>query len=169
MTDASDVPGTPSDTLIPTEIKIRRESRVLEIAFSNAQSFTLPFEYLRVFSPSAEVRGHGAKSFDTMQWPEKKQEVRITKIVPVGCYAIQLHFDDGHNTGLYTWELLYELGMQQTENWAEYQRRFPVDGLASHATGHATGNTVGNSTDNLTDKPMDSSMDSSMDNSPRHK
>lgn len=109
--------------MTPTEIKLRRESKLLDIQFPATLEFSLPFEYLRVFSPSAEVRGHGGRSFDTMNWPLNKQKITITRIVPVGNYALQLHFDDGHNTGLYSWDYLLELGEKQAEYWAIYCAR----------------------------------------------
>lgn len=101
--------------MIPTEIKLHRRSRVLEIAFDDGQRFDLPCELLRVHSPSAEVQGHG-------EWvvPTGKEAVNITRIEPVGQYAVRLTFDDGHNTGLYTWDYLYDLGAHRERYWAKY-------------------------------------------------
>src|ERR1700722_5175490 len=104
----------------PTEIKIRTRSRILEVSFDDGSHFELPFEYLRVFSPSAEVTGHGAGE-GVLQ--TGKQNVGIGGVEPGGNYALRLLFDDGHNTGLYTWTLLYELGRERDRKWARYLQR----------------------------------------------
>lgn len=104
----------------PTEIKLRSRSRVLEVTFADGQRFALPFEYLRVHSPSAEVKGHGPGQEVLVLG---KENVAITAVEPVGQYAVKLVFDDGHDTGLYTWSYLYELGVHQAEKWARYQER----------------------------------------------
>jgi DUF971 family protein len=104
----------------PTDIKLRTGSRLLEVQFDDGSHFELPFEYLRVFSPSAEVRGHGGGE-GTLQLG--KQAVGISSIEPVGNYALRLFFDDGHNTGLYSWSVLYQLGKGREENWARYLQR----------------------------------------------
>jgi DUF971 family protein len=109
-------PGAPQ----PTDIKLRTGSRLLEVHFDDGSHFELPFEYLRVFSPSAEVRGHGGGE-GTLQLG--KQAVGISSIEPVGNYALRLFFDDGHNTGLYSWSVLYQLGKGREENWARYLQR----------------------------------------------
>ncbi len=101
----------------PTDIKLHSLSAILEIAFSDGAHFELPCEYLRVYSPSAEVRGHGPGQ-ETLQLD--KQDVNIESIRSVGNYAVALCFDDGHDTGIYTWELLYNLGQHHEELWAEY-------------------------------------------------
>jgi len=101
----------------PTELNLHRDSRVLEISFDNGEHYNLSCEYLRVFSPSAEVRGHGPGQ-ETLQLG--KEEVNIEQITPVGNYAVCLHFDDGHNTGIYSWDTLYDLGSNQQENWKSY-------------------------------------------------
>lgn len=101
----------------PTDIKLHQKSRVLEITFDDGAHFELPCEYLRVYSPSAEVRGHGPGQ-EVLQIG--KENVNITGIEPVGNYAIQLDFDDGHNTGIYSWDTLYTLGTEQEALWAEY-------------------------------------------------
>jgi DUF971 family protein len=101
----------------PTELNLHRQSRVLEVTFSDGSHFTFPCEYLRVFSPSAEVQGHGPGQ-RVLQLG--KESVNIDKIEPVGNYAICLHFDDEHNTGIYSWEYLYNLGVSQEKNWADY-------------------------------------------------
>jgi len=105
---------------IPTEIKLRLASRVLEVSFADGSRFELPFEYLRVHSPSAEVKGHGPGQ-ETLVLG--KENVAIRAVEPVGQYAVRLVFDDGHNTGLYTWKYLHELGRDQTSNWARYLER----------------------------------------------
>jgi DUF971 family protein len=102
---------------IPTEINLHRQSRVLEISYDEGSHFNLPCEYLRVFSPSAEVQGHGPGQ-RVLQ--VGKEEVNIDKIEPVGHYAVCLHFDDGHNTGIYSWDYLYQLGQGHEHNWQEY-------------------------------------------------
>jgi DUF971 family protein len=110
----------------PTEIKIRTRSRILEVSFDDGTHFELPFEYLRVFSPSAEVTGHGAGE-GVLQ--TGKEHVGIERTEPVGNYALRLHFDDGHNTGLYSWSLLHELGVQQAAKWARYLERCAEAGV----------------------------------------
>jgi DUF971 family protein len=104
----------------PTEIKLRRQSRVLDVAFDDGQRFELPFEYLRVYSPSAEVRGHGPGQ-ETLQLG--KHEVQVVNVDPIGNYAVRLVFDDGHDTGLYSWDYLYELCTRQAEHWQDYLDR----------------------------------------------
>lgn len=106
--------------LIPTDIKLLQKTRVVEITFDNGKHFSLPCEYLRVFSPSAEVRGHGASQGKLVAG---KQNVNIISIEPVGNYAIKLIFDDGHHTGLYSWETLYDLALNYSENWQRYLDR----------------------------------------------
>jgi len=100
-----------------TELNLHRQSRVLEISFDDGARFNLPCELLRVFSPSAEVQGHGPGQ-GTLQ--VGKEDVNIDQIEPVGHYAICLHFDDEHNTGIYSWDYLYNLGKHQEELWAQY-------------------------------------------------
>jgi DUF971 family protein len=101
----------------PTEIKLLQKSRVLEITFEDGQSFSLPCEYLRVYSPSAEVRGH---SFAHGKTEVGKEKVNIIGMEPVGQYAIKLVFDDGHDTGIYSFDWLYELGVNQESYWQRY-------------------------------------------------
>lgn len=115
------MPGKP----IPTELNLHRKSRVLEITFNDGSHFNLPCEYLRVFSPSAEVRGHGPGQ-EKLQ--VGKEEVGIDQILPVGNYAVSIHFDDGHNTGIYSWETLYNLGKQHETNWQDYLKRLEAAG-----------------------------------------
>ena len=110
----------------PSAIKLRTVSRILEVEFDDGASFDLPFEYLRVFSPSAEVTGH---SIGEGILQTGKENVTITRIEPVGNYALRLHFDDGHNTGLYSWDVLHELGSRQRANWARYLERCAEAGI----------------------------------------
>ncbi len=111
----------------PTNIKSRTKSRVLEVSFDDGSVFELPYEYLRVFSPSAEVRGHGPGQ---EQLQLGKHEVAIAQVEPVGNYAVKLVFDDGHNTGLYTWAYLYELGRDRSQKWQSYLDRLKELGIA---------------------------------------
>ncbi len=115
------------DTPNPTEIKLHQRSRVLEVAFEDGERFELPCEYLRVHSPSAEVKGHGPGQGKLQAG---KQNVNISAIEPVGQYAVRLIFDDGHNTGLYSWKLLYELGRDQADKWRAYLEQLEQAGLA---------------------------------------
>jgi len=112
--------GLDKSTPSPTEIKLHQKSRVLEIAFADGMHFKLPYEFLRVYSPSAEVRGHGPGQ-EVLQIG--KQNIEITQLEPVGTYAVQPVFSDGHDTGLYSWDYLYSLGMNQDEMWQHYLRR----------------------------------------------
>lgn len=111
----------------PLAIKSRTRSRLLEIRFDDGAVFELPYEYLRVFSPSAEVRGHGPGQ---EQLQLGKHEVGIKRIEPVGSYAVRLVFDDGHDSGLYTWDYLHELGRRHGENWQQYLARLADLGIA---------------------------------------
>lgn len=104
---------------IPTKVHLRRSSNQLELHFSE-EVFSLPAEYLRVYSPSAEVRGHG-KGQEQLQFG--KMKVAITHMEAQGNYAIKIHFDDGHNTGIYTWDYLYQLGSRYDDYWQDYLRR----------------------------------------------
>ncbi len=113
------------DTPLPTEIKLHQVSRLLEISFDDGKIFHLPCEFLRVHSPSAEVRGHG-KGQETLQ--VGKKNVKIKAIEPVGNYAVQLSFSDGHNTGLYSWDILYDYGARQDELWTDYLKRLEAAG-----------------------------------------
>src|ERR1700716_3315615 len=104
----------------PTEIKLHQKSRMLEISFADGNTFRLPCELLRVYSPSAEVRGHGPGQ-EVLQIGKKN--VEITRIEPVGTYAVQLYFSDGHDTGIFSWDLLYDYGARQDSMWQSYLRR----------------------------------------------
>ncbi len=111
---------------LPTALTVHRQSRVLEIAFGSGEIFSLPFEFLRVYSPSAEVRGHGAGQ-EVLQ--TGKREALVTAIDPVGNYAVQLHFSDGHNTGIYSWDYLHWLGANQAQLWEDYLQRLEAAGF----------------------------------------
>ena len=114
----------------PTEIRLRRQSRRLELTFDDGAAFSLPAEYLRVYSPSAEVRGHGPGQ-EVLQ--VGKESVGIADVEPVGQYAVRLVFDDGHDTGLYSWDYLYELGASQKSRWQRYLERLAQAGHARRA------------------------------------
>jgi DUF971 family protein len=109
----------------PTDIALHQKSRVLEITFDDGACFKLPCEYLRVYSPSAEVQGHGPGQ-QVLQLG--KEYVGITEIEPVGNYAVRLVFDDGHNTGIFSWNYLYELGAKQEQKWRDYLERLEAAG-----------------------------------------
>jgi len=109
----------------PTEIRLRRQSRRLELTYDDGASFSLPAEYLRVHSPSAEVRGHGPGQ-EVLQ--VGKENIGMRTIEPIGQYAIKIVFDDGHDTGLYSWDYLYELGAHQEERWQRYLDRLAAAG-----------------------------------------
>jgi DUF971 family protein len=114
----------------PTEIVLHQQSRILEVAFADGRRFRLPCEFLRVFSPSAEVRGHGPGQ-DVLQ--TGKKEVAITAVEPVGNYAVKLVFSDGHDSGLYSWEYLYALGSDQQGLWQQYLDRLQQAGASRDA------------------------------------
>ncbi|HEV3241220.1 MAG TPA: DUF971 domain-containing protein [Casimicrobiaceae bacterium] len=136
--------GLERDTPIPTEIKLHQASRAMELSFADGTSFRMPYEYLRVYSPSAEVRGHGPGQ-ETLQIG--KREVTITDVEAVGHYAIRPKFSDGHETGIYSWEYLYDLGVRQQELWERYLGRLagagasrdPDPNTPTPATAHACG------------------------------
>ena len=115
------------NTPTPTEIKLHQKSRVLEIAFSDGRNFKLPYEFLRVYSPSAEVRGHGPGQ-EVLQIG--KRNIEITRLEPVGTYAVQPVFSDGHDTGIYSWDYFYSLGMNHDEMWRHYLQRMAEAGAS---------------------------------------
>ncbi len=114
-----------SKTPKPVEINLHQKSRVMNIAFDDGENFALSYEYLRVHSPSAEVQGHGPGQ-GTLQLA--KENVTITGVEPVGSYAIQPTFDDGHDTGIYSWETLYDLGKNHDRYWQEYLDKLKAAG-----------------------------------------
>ena len=117
---------TATATPNPTALTLHQKSRVLDIAFDDGSAFSLPFEFLRVYSPSAEVRGHG-QGQEVLQLG--KREVGITELEPVGNYAVQPTFSDGHNTGLFSWTYLYKLGTEQESLWQDYLNRLHAAGF----------------------------------------
>ncbi len=121
------MPGLSKNVPQPTEITLHQASHLLEISFADGKTFRLPCEFLRVFSPSAEVRGHGPGQ-EVLQ--TGKRNVGITAIEPVGQYAIQLRFSDGHDTGIYSWDLLYDYGVAQEEMWQQYLQRLQEAGAS---------------------------------------
>lgn len=106
-----------ANTPRPTDIKLHQKSRILEVTFDDDCHFELPCEYLRVYSPSAEVRGHGPGQ-EVLQ--VGKETIGIEAIEPVGTYAVVLKFDDGHDTGIYSWDTLYDLGKNKSRYWSDY-------------------------------------------------
>ena len=135
----------PSPTPTPVAVTLHQGSRVLEIGFADGRTFRLPFELLRVYSPSAEVQGHGPGQ-EVLQ--TGKRDVQITDIAAVGHYALQPRFSDGHDTGIFSWAYLYELGAQQQEFWDRYLARLaaagaerdqPMPAPAASACGHDHG------------------------------
>ncbi len=121
------MPGLSKDTPVPTEIKLHQVSRLLELTFNDGKHFQLPCEFLRVYSPSAEVRGHGPGQ-ETLQTGKKNVEIKAVEAV--GNYAVQLMFSDGHNTGIYSWDILYDYGVRQQEMWQDYLRRLAQAGAS---------------------------------------
>ncbi|MFO1272279.1 MAG: DUF971 domain-containing protein [Rubrivivax sp.] len=126
----------------PTALTVHQASRVLEVAFDDGAAFRIPFELMRVYSPSAEVQGHGPGQ-ETLQ--TGKRDVQITEIAAVGHYAVQPHFSDGHDSGIFTWDYLYHLGSEQAELWRRYEERLaaagadrdaPMPAQAGGACGH---------------------------------
>ena len=133
--------GLDKNTPSPQSITLHQQSRVLEIGFSDGSEFKIPFELMRVYSPSAEVQGHG-KGQEVLQ--TGKREVELTGLEPVGNYAGQPTFSDGHDTGIFSWDYLYFLGSKQADLWAEYLERLQAAGVERDAPmpdkgGHACG------------------------------
>jgi DUF971 family protein len=112
---------------VPTAITLHQKSRILEIAFSDGHTFRLPYELLRVYSPSAEVRGHGPGQ-EVLQVGKRNVEIRALE--PVGSYAVQPQFSDGHSTGIYSWDYLYELGEGQDKLWSQYLEKLKAAGAS---------------------------------------
>ncbi|TMG82470.1 MAG: DUF971 domain-containing protein [Betaproteobacteria bacterium] len=137
--------GIDSSTPVPIEIKLHQASRLMELSFADGTNFRLPYEFLRVYSPSADVRGHGPGQ-ETLQ--VGKREVTIAELEPVGHYAVRPKFSDGHDTGIYSWDYLYDLGERQDELWQQYLARLAAAGASrdpdpnapapspAHACGH---------------------------------
>jgi DUF971 family protein len=110
----------------PTALTVHQTSRLLEITFDDGRSFRIPFELMRIYSPSAEVQGHGPGQ-EVLQ--TGKRDVVIEAIEPVGHYAVQPRFSDGHDSGIFTWDYLYRLGAGQEDYWARYEQRLKEAGL----------------------------------------
>ena len=121
------MPSASSTNPAPVAITLHQKSRVLEIEYADGRTFRLSCEFLRVFSPSAEVRGHGPGQ-EVLQ--TGKKDVDIVRVEPVGSYAVQLVFSDGHDTGIYSWDLLYDYGMRQQEMWQHYLKRMAEAGAS---------------------------------------
>lgn len=117
--------GIDKDTPIPTDIKLHQQSRILELVYESGERFELSCEFLRVYTPSAEARGHGPGQ-ETLQ--TGKRDVTILAIEPVGNYALKLVFSDGHDSGIYSWDLLYNLGLHRDELWQEYLQQLEAQG-----------------------------------------
>jgi DUF971 family protein len=122
--------GLQSGAPAPQSITVHSASRVLEVGFSDGAAFRIPFELMRVYSPSAEVQGHGPGQ-EVLQ--TGKREVTLTGLEPVGNYAVQPAFSDGHDTGIFSWDYLYFLGSQQDQLWADYNARLAAAGVTRDA------------------------------------
>jgi DUF971 family protein len=122
--------GLTNSTPQPTAITVHQQSRVLEVGFADGSTFRLPFELMRVYSPSAEVQGHGPGQ-EVLQ--TGKREVELLGLEPVGNYAVQPSFSDGHDTGIYSWDYLYFLGSQQDALWQQYEQRLAAAGMSRDA------------------------------------
>lgn len=133
--------GLQSGAPTPQDLTVHNKSRVLEISFSDGRTFRIPFELMRVYSPSAEVQGHGPGQ-ETLQ--TGKRNVELAALEPVGNYAVQPTFSDGHDSGIFSWDYLYFLGSQQEQLWADYEARLKAAGVDRDApmpekAGHACG------------------------------
>ena len=134
--------GLTNDTPTPSSLTAHGKARVLEVSFSDGAAFRIPFELMRIYSPSAEVQGHGPGQ-EVLQ--TGKRDVDLEGLDPVGNYGVQPRFSDGHDTGIYTWDYLYFLGAQQQQLWTDYEQRLkkagvardaPMPGKAGQACGH---------------------------------
>ena len=133
--------GLQSGAPTPQDLTVHSKSRVLEVSFSDGQTFRLPFELMRIYSPSAEVQGHGPGQ-EVLQ--TGKREVELAGLEPVGNYAVKPVFSDGHDSGIFSWDYLYFLGSQQDQLWADYEARLKAAGVERDApmpdkAGHACG------------------------------
>ncbi len=122
--------GLTAQTPQPTEITVHQQTRALQVSFADGADFRIPFELMRVYSPSAEVQGHGPGQ-EVLQ--TGKREVELTALEPVGNYAVQPTFSDGHNTGIFSWDYLYFLGSQQPALWKQYEERLLAAGAVRDA------------------------------------
>ena len=123
--------GLQAKSPTPTALTIHSQSRILEIAFSDGAQFRIPFELMRIYSPSAEVQGHGPGQ-EILQ--TGKREVNVVELEPIGNYAVKPVFSDGHESGLFTWDYLYHLGADESQLWADYERRLQAAGVARDAS-----------------------------------
>jgi DUF971 family protein len=130
MSSTQATPAQPATAPQPTALTVHQTSRVLEVGFDDGASFRIPFELMRVYSPSAEVQGHGPGQ-EVLQ--TGKQDVNITDIAAVGHYAVQPRFSDGHESGIFSWTYLYHLGQQQKQLWAAYEERLAKAGVKRDA------------------------------------
>ncbi|MCA3239593.1 MAG: gamma-butyrobetaine hydroxylase-like domain-containing protein [Curvibacter sp.] len=133
--------GLQSGAPTPQDLTVHSKSRVLEVGFSDGRTFRIPFELMRVYSPSAEVQGHGPGQ-EVLQ--TGKREVELAALEPVGNYAVKPTFSDGHDSGIFSWDYLYFLGSQQDQLWADYEARLKAAGVERDApmpvkSGHACG------------------------------
>jgi DUF971 family protein len=128
--------GLTASTPTPTQLTVHGASRLLEVAFSDGAVFRIPFELMRVYSPSAEVQGHGPGQ-EVLQ--TGKRQVDLVALEPVGNYAVQPQFSDGHNSGIFSWDYLHFLGSQQAQLWADYERRLREAGVDRDAPMSGTG------------------------------
>ena len=119
--------GLQPDTPTPVSLTVHGQSRVLEIGYSSGENFMIPFELMRVYSPSAEVQGHGPGQ-EVLQ--TGKREVTLEALDPVGNYAVQPRFSDGHDSGIFSWDYLYFLGSEQERLWQDYERRLAAAGVS---------------------------------------
>ena len=122
--------GLQAGSPTPTALTVHSQSRLLEIAFSDGAQFRIPFELMRIYSPSAEVQGHGPGQ-EVLQ--TGKREVNVVELEPIGNYAVKPVFSDGHESGLFTWDYLYHLGADQSRLWNDYERRLQAAGVARDA------------------------------------
>ena len=122
--------GLKTGSPTPEDITVHSQSRVLQVSFSDGSDFRIPFELMRVYSPSAEVQGHGPGQ-EVLQ--SGKREVELSGLEPVGNYAVQPAFSDGHDSGIFSWDYLYFLGSQQDKLWADYEARLAAAGVSRDA------------------------------------
>lgn len=128
--------GLQADSPTPTALTVHSQSRILEVAFSDGAEFKIPFELMRVYSPSAEVQGHGPGQ-EVLQ--TGKREVGVVELESIGNYAVKPIFSDGHESGIFSWDYLYHLGMNQDQLWSDYNRRLEAAGMSRDAPMLAAG------------------------------
>jgi len=128
--------GLQADSPTPTALTVHSQSRILEVAFSDGAEFKIPFELMRVYSPSAEVQGHGPGQ-EVLQTGKRK--VGVVELESIGNYAVKPMFSDGHESGIFSWDYLYHLGMNQDQLWSDYNRRLEAAGMSRDAPMLAAG------------------------------